>query len=276
VSFIGSAQACNVFWQVGSSATLGTNSDFSGNLFASESITVTSGTDVTGRVLALARDDGDSGLWTPLEIWLGLGCDDATVWTWRHALAAALRETPEGREAARASRSKSPNPFWRLDAIAYQREFLEVASPEEVTTLLLHPNRMLVDVGRKLSNEPLAQRFEVLRSRLPEKFEDESAFPGDDPGKAKVPRFPPRVVRMADGKSRCTHCKERLAPGDRALLVGTFDLEAQPKWKRQHLTCAASNPRARANMLRALERERGIDPELQAAREALSSPSSAR
>lgn len=52
VNLINGAQACNVFWQVGSSATLGTNSDFVGTIMALTSITVTTGTVVTGRALA--------------------------------------------------------------------------------------------------------------------------------------------------------------------------------------------------------------------------------
>ena len=46
------AQACNVFWQVGSSATLGANSTFKGNILASSSATLTTGANVEGRVLA--------------------------------------------------------------------------------------------------------------------------------------------------------------------------------------------------------------------------------
>ncbi len=46
------AQACNVFWQVGSSATLGTASSFVGTIFAAQSITVTTGVTIEGRVLA--------------------------------------------------------------------------------------------------------------------------------------------------------------------------------------------------------------------------------
>ncbi len=46
------AQACNVFWEVGSSATLGTNSTFKGNVLALSSITLTTGANVEGRVLA--------------------------------------------------------------------------------------------------------------------------------------------------------------------------------------------------------------------------------
>ena len=46
------AQACNVYWQIGSSATLGTGSSFKGTILAQASITVTTGTTVEGRVLA--------------------------------------------------------------------------------------------------------------------------------------------------------------------------------------------------------------------------------
>src|SRR6185437_10284018 len=49
---INGAQACNVFWQVGSSATLGTNSSFIGSIMALTSISVTTGTTVLGRALA--------------------------------------------------------------------------------------------------------------------------------------------------------------------------------------------------------------------------------
>jgi hypothetical protein len=46
------ATACNVFWQVGSSATLGTNSVFAGNIMALTSITITTGVNLDGRALA--------------------------------------------------------------------------------------------------------------------------------------------------------------------------------------------------------------------------------
>lgn len=52
VNLIGGTQACNVFWQVGSSATLGTNSTFRGNILALSSITLTTGANVIGRALA--------------------------------------------------------------------------------------------------------------------------------------------------------------------------------------------------------------------------------
>jgi len=55
VNLINGAQACNVFWQVGSSATLGTNTAFKGNILAAQSITLnTNATIVQGRALARA------------------------------------------------------------------------------------------------------------------------------------------------------------------------------------------------------------------------------
>jgi len=52
VSLINGAQACNVFWAVGSSATLGTNSSLSGNLLTMTSVTLNTGASVNGSVLA--------------------------------------------------------------------------------------------------------------------------------------------------------------------------------------------------------------------------------
>jgi uncharacterized repeat protein (TIGR01451 family) len=52
VVLINGADACNVFWQVGSSATLGTTTSFVGNVFALTSITLNNGASVSGRVLA--------------------------------------------------------------------------------------------------------------------------------------------------------------------------------------------------------------------------------
>ena len=52
VALVGTAQACNVFWQVTSSATLGTTSTFVGTVMALASVTLTSGVHVAGRVLA--------------------------------------------------------------------------------------------------------------------------------------------------------------------------------------------------------------------------------
>jgi hypothetical protein len=52
VVLLDGAQACNVYWQVGSSATLGTGSSFRGSILALTSITLTTGATVEGRTLA--------------------------------------------------------------------------------------------------------------------------------------------------------------------------------------------------------------------------------
>ncbi|MET0495069.1 MAG: ice-binding family protein [Actinoplanes sp.] len=63
VVFINGASPCNVFWQVTSSATLGTNSDLVGNVMALTSITMNTGADLVGRALAgngaVTLDDND-------------------------------------------------------------------------------------------------------------------------------------------------------------------------------------------------------------------------
>lgn len=48
----GGARATNVFWSVGSSATLGTASVFCGSILADQSITVTDGVEINGRALS--------------------------------------------------------------------------------------------------------------------------------------------------------------------------------------------------------------------------------
>lgn len=54
VSLINLGPNSGVYWQVGSSATLGTNSSFTGNIIASESITLTTGANIEcGSALAL-------------------------------------------------------------------------------------------------------------------------------------------------------------------------------------------------------------------------------
>jgi hypothetical protein len=52
VSLINGAQQCNVFWQIGSTAILGSGSTFVGNILALTSITMGDGVTVQGRALA--------------------------------------------------------------------------------------------------------------------------------------------------------------------------------------------------------------------------------
>jgi hypothetical protein len=53
IILINGAQACNVYWQVGSSATLSKNSDFSGHVLAHTSITSEDGVSINGQLLAI-------------------------------------------------------------------------------------------------------------------------------------------------------------------------------------------------------------------------------
>lgn len=53
ITMINGATSCNTFWVVGSSATLGTNSSFVGQLMAQASITANTGAVVQGKLLAL-------------------------------------------------------------------------------------------------------------------------------------------------------------------------------------------------------------------------------
>jgi hypothetical protein len=52
VVLINGAQACNVFWQVGSSATLGTGTRFVGTIMASATVTANTAATIHGRLLA--------------------------------------------------------------------------------------------------------------------------------------------------------------------------------------------------------------------------------
>ena len=52
ITMTGGATACNVFWRVGSSATLGTAAQFIGTVLADQSITATTGATIEGRLLA--------------------------------------------------------------------------------------------------------------------------------------------------------------------------------------------------------------------------------
>jgi Ice-binding-like/Bacterial Ig-like domain len=66
VILTGGAKASNVFWQVGTSATFGTTSSFSGTILADQAITMNTGASLAGRSLAriavVALDDNAIGM----------------------------------------------------------------------------------------------------------------------------------------------------------------------------------------------------------------------
>jgi hypothetical protein len=53
VNLINGAQASNIFWQVGTSATMGTGSELDGTILADQSIALNTSAVVKGRVLAM-------------------------------------------------------------------------------------------------------------------------------------------------------------------------------------------------------------------------------
>ena len=58
VTLKGGAKPSQIFWEVGSSATIGTGSHFAGNILANTSITLVSGAVLDGRALAGAIGTG--------------------------------------------------------------------------------------------------------------------------------------------------------------------------------------------------------------------------
>ncbi|MEO5534359.1 MAG: ice-binding family protein [Pseudolysinimonas sp.] len=58
VLLVGGAQSCNVYWQVGSSATIGTNATFVGTVVAATSISALTGATIQGQLLAGATNAG--------------------------------------------------------------------------------------------------------------------------------------------------------------------------------------------------------------------------
>jgi hypothetical protein len=71
----GGASSCNVFWQVGSSATLGTGSQFVGTIMANQSITATTSATIQGRLLA----DNAAVTLDSNVITRPTGCEDAST-----------------------------------------------------------------------------------------------------------------------------------------------------------------------------------------------------
>ena len=73
-------QPCNVFWQIGSSATLGTGTTFVGNILALTSITMTTSARSVGRMLA--RNGAvtlDTNTVTRADCLVGPGCPTITI-----------------------------------------------------------------------------------------------------------------------------------------------------------------------------------------------------
>lgn len=62
IVFIRGAQACNVFWKIGSAATLGAGSSFAGTLMAHDDISLGNGVTVSGRLLGGEQASGSGAV----------------------------------------------------------------------------------------------------------------------------------------------------------------------------------------------------------------------
>jgi hypothetical protein len=85
IALINGASACNVFFQVGSSATVGTSTTFEGNILALTSITLNTGASVSARTLArngaVTLDNnliGEAGCATGTDVGTDTGTDVGT------------------------------------------------------------------------------------------------------------------------------------------------------------------------------------------------------
>ncbi|MEO8670229.1 MAG: ice-binding family protein [Tahibacter sp.] len=77
VQVINGGSNCNVYWQVGSSATLGTATAFAGNILALTSITATTGSSMSGR--ALARNGAVTLDTNTVAVCAGVGCPTIAI-----------------------------------------------------------------------------------------------------------------------------------------------------------------------------------------------------
>jgi Ice-binding-like len=116
VSLINGAQACNVFWQVGSSATLGTGTRFVGTVMAAETITANTAATIHGRLLAqTAAVNLDTNTITTSNCVAGIETPTAAE------IASGTTSTPVGTGSAPKTVGSSPKPVLSTTQIAARR-----------------------------------------------------------------------------------------------------------------------------------------------------------
>ena len=89
------ANAANIFWQVGSSATLGTYSAFNGTILAQTSITLTTGAQLNGRALA-----GSGAVTLDSNTITNPGPPPPARWAWPTTLRSRPRAAPAATSSA--------------------------------------------------------------------------------------------------------------------------------------------------------------------------------
>jgi hypothetical protein len=147
VAFIGGANECNVFWKVGSSATLGSNSTFYGTILALTSVTANTGATITGRLFAR------NGAVTLDSNTLNRSTDCAA----RSAIVASTPSaTITARNAALAAAARAASAATAASAAAAARTAAELAAtgtdptvPTAVGSLLLVSGALLFVFARR-------------------------------------------------------------------------------------------------------------------------------
>ena len=104
VSLINGAQACHVFWQVGSSATFGTSTNFVGHVLALTSITATTGATFQGQLLAR-----DGAVTLDTNTITNDACTAAVTPTATPTASATVSSTPSASATATPSASETPS-----------------------------------------------------------------------------------------------------------------------------------------------------------------------
>ncbi len=98
VVLINGAHAGNIYWQVGTSATLGVGSSFAGTILADQSITLNAGASVLGRVIALdgavTMDNNVVTIPEPSSLILGFSCLSLLAGRRRRGLASEYKTLP--------------------------------------------------------------------------------------------------------------------------------------------------------------------------------------
>lgn len=129
VVFIRGAQACNVYWKVGSAATLGGGSSFSGTILAHDDISLGNSVTVHGRLLAAEQGNGGAvtldhdTITTPTTCTTQASIDAAAAATARAQAEAeaAARAAAEAQAAAAATAAAAVVADARTAAIAAEQ-----------------------------------------------------------------------------------------------------------------------------------------------------------
>lgn len=206
----GGASACNVFWQVGTSATLGTGSSMVGTVMALASITAGTGTTVVGRLLARGGD---------------VTLDDTTL-----TLPSGCNTAPGTVTTTTSPTITSPAPMRAVRGVAYSYQMTAGGSPGTqftVTSGGLAPGLVLETTTGVISGTP---------TRLGTYSLTVAADNGIAPPATASYRFAVVDMLAATGSAALP----TLATGGAALTVGVLLALGSRYLRRRHSDAARS------------------------------------